>query len=244
VKFAIAPKASFIWMIIPAILGAGCSHKSLSPPNGVAPMDKTEPTAPAVAPSPELPATLKNDAYSYYGLAAKSPKTYQLIVSNSPTNSTQTVTISLESVKDGKAQFSETDSGSVLGESTQQMSLQVDGLFVESISPQTLKTPHFLQLPSKLTPNESWVSHQAVVDKGQEVDETLTFKVLGTRSITTPAGKFDALDIIGTGKGTLASKPTTLSEESWYVKDFGMVKQVAKIVTGGQTTTITQTLQK
>jgi hypothetical protein len=193
----------------------------------------------------EIPTNLKNDAYSYYGLGSPKPKVYDLTVSNpKPATTAQTITIVPKGFKDNKADFEETDSGQAMGDSTQEMSLESDGLYVESISPQTLKTPHFLQLPAKLDRGATWTSRQSVDAKGQSVDETLKFRVGEIQSVTTPAGKFQALDIVGTGTGTLQSKPATLFEESWYVKDFGMVKQVAKIESQGVTTTIVQTLRK
>jgi hypothetical protein len=190
---------------------------------------------------PQVPPDLKTDAFAYYGLGSVKPKNYDLTISSpTPWTSPLASTIRLIKVQPGKAIYEEKDSGPATDNATQELSLQTDGFYVDSMSPQVLKTPHLMQLPSKLTPGTTWTVSQSFAQKGASIQETLHYKVVGAQSVSTPGGKFDALYISGDGAGSISGRNAQFTQNSWYVKDFGLVKQVVQVVGKGVDTKIVQ----
>lgn len=231
--------------LLPAVLVAavGCASTTAksdpSAPKGESPATPTEgqatkTQAPTLA---DIPAELKHDGYSYYGLGNSKPMSMEAVNPANQSVMTGTQTITLKEIKDGKAVFLIERTGQLTQLGTQEITLEKDGLYVTANS--AAKANHDLEMPAKLTPGTSW-PNRTVVDGVNSVTLDSTFKVVGESKVKTKVGERTGLLITSTGKGTIGGQPVTLESQNWYVRDLGGVKSIVKIIRkGGQTETLT-----
>jgi hypothetical protein len=211
---------------------AGCQPKSAEPATteSTTPTASTGSEAPQAAPATpslsQIPAELKHDGYSYYGLGNPKPMKMEVTVSD-PGQPVRvgTQTISLKEIKDGVPIFviERKDGLEMLG--VQEIRLEKDGLY-NSASTVAKIGPHDLEMPAKLTIGTKWTSRTEVDQPGQSMVNDSTFVVVRPEKVKTKAGEHDALLITSTGKGTIGGQKVTTSSKSWYVKDLGGVKTV------------------
>lgn len=180
-------------------------------------------TAPALDPK-ALPDNLKNDAFRYYGLGNTLPVDFELKVSNRPDVMTGTSQFRLKEVKDGKGIITLERTGGLTVLGSMDLSLEPTGLYVLATTVGKIDKKH-LELPAKLTPGSNWTSETKITqDGGQTVEHSSKFRVVRTESVTTKAGKRDALLIQSSGPGKQNGQPVRMDTKMWLVKDRGLVK--------------------
>jgi hypothetical protein len=205
------------------------SSTASSDKDAKAPSDTSTPTAAGTKPNVTLPDSLKNEAYSYYGLGVDQPQKTELKIDGKSVTGEHTLT--LQSVSGNVATYLETQTGPPEGDTNQTVSLSADGVYVEST------TPYVLALPSKLDPGSSWTTHTVLSD-GQTFTEDSTDKVVGAKSLQLKSGKVDTLYITGSGTGSLGSQKLTTSYQWWYAKGKGLIKTIQTINIGGKARTV------
>ena len=214
----------------PSVAGGPTPASSLSnPPAAPSTAPSSAPVSSAVVSKPAMALTslaqeLRSDAYEYYGLGNDKPVKLAFRKDSSPVPMA-TRTVKLVAVKDGKASFEEQQIGG-LEDETQTMSLEPDGLYVMAASSGTLKTPHTLELPSKLSKGTEWQDNQELESQGTTIKLDGKYRVVGFEDVKTQAGPFpNALHVVGAIKGTRGGVPVSMSVEDWYAKGIGLVKQ-------------------
>lgn len=187
----------------------------------------------------DLPASLKTDAYSYFGLGYTQTMNVELRVKGQPTK-TGGVTVKLMKVEGDTATYQMERTGGIAEDlGTDTILVDKTGVYVVGSTTGTITPPKNLQLPSVLTPNTKWPSKTKVSrSDGQELEENSTYVVQGTKSITTQVGKYDALVVTSTGTALVKTlngqKKAKYETTSYYVKDRGMVKAVISMTLEGQ----------
>lgn len=201
----------------------------------------TTSSLPPAMPLSALPDNLKNAAYDYEGLGNDKPMDMEVTTSNSSTVITGSQTVTLTSVKDGKATFHIERTGGLADlEGSEDDQLSSTGIIVTA-SDLADVGPNYIEMPADLHPGATWPSHTVVSKPGKELDTTGDFKVVGTQPVTTKKASYkDALLVTSTGKGKVQGQPVRMETKSWYVKGVGMVKsQIVMYPEKGQSATIT-----
>ncbi len=198
----------------PAAVGAGAS--------GTEPAKDASNEAPK--PKPILPAELKNDAYDYYGLGLTEPVPMEVVMQGQPTR-TGTQLVQLKEVSNDVAVYEITRTGSLADLGSMQVELKKDGIFVRSSSIGEIEGSH-LELPSGLHIGKSWTSTLKIKGASGTVENSSTFKIVRTESVTTKVGKYNALLITSVGPATIAGQKSQMSTKGWFVKGRGAVKMI------------------
>lgn len=179
----------------------------------------------------ELPASLKTDAFEYYGLGKEGETKFSVV--NGENKTEASTKYMLVKVDGDKAEFKSVNSGALaeLGEVTYELSPQ--GIKVTKSSSVT-PDPNSYELVTGLSTGKSWPF--SLKASGNELSGTNTVK--GTESVKTSVGEYkDALVIetVATGKG---SEPISVKMKQWFVKGRGVVKSEIKNTIGKQTSNI------
>jgi len=229
------------WIFLSSVvIAAGCSNPpaaTTTKPEGDKPTATAggtpeEPKAP-VATAAEIPASLKGDAYDYYGLANAEPIKMEIRSATPPARS-GLQTIKLKEIKDGKAIFTVDRTEGLADLGSMELSLDDKGLFVLSTNIGKVEENH-LELPNGLAVGKTWnVKSKITRDTGQSVENDATFKVQRTEKVTTPVGTYDALLITSTGPATVSGTKMSMSTKGWFVKGRGPVKMEIDIQQPGQ----------
>jgi hypothetical protein len=198
----------------------------------------TTPTAPAPKLS-DLPASLKTDAYDYYGLGNDQPISFEWTTSTDTTVHTGSQTFVLKSIGDKEAVFDADRTGGMADLGSEQLALRPDGVYVLS-SDKAKITGDRLEIPNELTPGKTWRNHQVVVLDGRTMDVTNDWKVVGMQKFSTKAGSYEGLLISTTGKGLVDNKKVTIETKMWLVKGRGALKYALTMtMPGGEKRTVT-----
>jgi hypothetical protein len=166
------------------------------------------------------------------------PQKQTMTLSGDKKTYTGTHAVQLLSAGDGTASFKETQTGGPEGDIDQTISLSKDGIFIESVDPYVLKTPHVLQLPNDLSPGKPW-DYAMELDMGAKtLKVTCTGKVVGEQTIKTKLGSLPALYVTSQGSGTFDKDKVQLQDEWWYEKGVGLVKSKETLTVAGKTQTV------
>ena len=215
--------------------GTGASTSGTGATN--VPAGQRPPTVPGpILSLDDVPAELKNDAFSYYGFGRKRPIT--LSITSGGQTRTGAQDVRLLKNENGQADFEiiSTDGLELLGRNV--FSLRTDGIRVLE-SEKSKTDPKEFELPANLNPGQTWSSTQSLEEGSRVMKIVLVQKVVGLRRIKTKVGEYEALVVTGTGKGTLDGKPTTMVTEQNFVRDRGNVKYTIRTTTAGKTETTT-----
>jgi len=233
----------FIWLSVAlACVGCGTTTEG-SRAAGKSPIAETQPSPPADL-AAKLPDSLRNDAYTYYGLGNDQPIALELTQTSGKgpgTSSDGEVQVSLKDVKEGAATFDIVYGGdlqSTLG--TNQMKLAKDGLHALSTASGKVIGDD-LELPATLTNGTVWHTKNTVEAGGEKVVQDLVFKVVGRQNAVTKAKTYsDAWFVLGTGTMTRGGKSYKVEAKAWYVKDRGPVRQEMVIHTDPPSSVVIQ----
>lgn len=231
-----------------AILAIGCSGSSDAPATTAttgtdAAPKTTATTAPeGTAPKPvvsEVPAAVKTDAYSYFGLDNAKTMNVEMRVKGRPTI-TGAVTAKLSKVEGETATYTIERTGGIEADlGTDTILVDKTGVYIVGTTVGSMTPAKSLQLPSDLKPGASWTTESKVSKTdGTELTENGKYVVKGTEKLTTKVGTYDALVVTSTGTGTVKvqgkTNPATYNATSYYVKDRGLVKQIINLTLQGQ----------
>ncbi len=210
-----------------------------APPAERTPPAERGPARPAAILSLDaIPAALKTDAYEYYGLGRRLPITMTLVAGGQTKTGAQDVCLRAVSPGEARFEITSTDGLDVFG-IRNVVSVRPEGIRIVE-SDVAKSGPNDYELPAGLVPGKVWVATQTLDSGPSKMKLTLTQRVVGTKPLTTPVATYpDALNVVGTGVGTLNGKPIRMETESWFVKGRGNVKNVFRSTTAGQTSTTT-----
>ena len=186
----------------------------------------------------KIPASLKGDAFEYYGLARSEP--IKMSVTQSGKTDPATQTVKLTKVDADRAEFTISNDGGLakLGEVV--VSLDKNGIKVVSVNGQKADTETF-ELPNGLSKGKKWPFK---LENG-DLKLTGTNVVSGTESVTTAVGTYkDALLVVSTATGKQGKDTVQLKSKQWLVKGRVQIKAEITNVSGKTTTTVTMAESK
>ena len=192
-------------------------------------------------PLSSLPASVKTDAFEYYGLGNEKAMDAEL---KSPEMATKTggVTISLNKVEGDKAYFTIARTGAIAGDLGDDMVMaDSNGVYMNGTSIGTVTPSTFLALPADLTPGKTWKQKTKVVrNSGEEIAEDSVYKVVGMSDVKTKSGMQKALLVTSTGTAVVSlggrKESPKYETKSWYVKGVGQVKVEISLTSPGKPT--------
>jgi hypothetical protein len=247
---------SFVVAVGVCVLLAGCGQSGSKGSETSATAQPERPTTPGIAgkseseaaparPLSEIPASLKHDAYEYFGLGNPQPLTYQ-ITSTAPGAQpvTGTQTVRFTGMENGEARFSitRTDGMASLGDAEMAVTDKGVEMIRSSVGDMGGRK---LELPRGLSVGKSWKDKSSFDAQGRKMSMEGTYKVAKMETVETPAGKFDALKIEANAKVTLDGQKGTMKMDSWWVKGLGSVKiTVENTMAGGTKNAVTIVLTK
>jgi|GEM_PF-1373457 len=195
----------------------------------------------AKAPDPStVPASVKTDAFSYFGLDNDKTMNVELRVSGREPQ-TGGVTVKLTKVDADSATYEVERTGGIADElGSDTIVVDKTGVYITGNTTGTISPAKSLQLPAVVTPGTKWPSKSKVSSSnGQELEDDSTFVVKGVQSITTKAGKYDALVVTSTGTALVKTidgqKKAKYDTTTYYVKGKGMVKASVTMTFQGKT---------
>jgi hypothetical protein len=197
----------------------------------------TKPQVPSLDLS-KIPATLRGDAFEYYGLGRTEP--IKMTVTQSGKSDPATQTVKLTKVDAEKAEFTISNDGGLakLGEVI--VSLDKNGIKVVSVNGQKADAETF-ELPNGLSKGKKWPFK---LENG-DLKLTGTNVVSGTESVTTAVGTYkDALLVVSTSTGKQGKETVQLKSKQWLVKGRGQIKAEITNVSGKTTQTVTMAESK
>ncbi len=234
-----------LWITLCAILVlTGCEKGPVEADNattGSGSATSASASTPQDKPKPslqDLPASIKHDAFAYYGLG--NTKTMDLRLTGDNLDQSGGISVELEKVEDGRAHFKVLRTGAI-GESLGTDYVMVDsaGIHATGNSMGKLTPENYLALPADLTPGKTWrVKNKIVRDSGQEVEEDSVYKVEGIRDFKTKSGVQKALLVTSSGNASVTTggdtKKMKNTTKSWYVKGVGLAKSEISFIMPGQ----------
>jgi hypothetical protein len=221
------------------------SEPAKTPPTTTVEEPKGEPKAPPTADLAIIPASLRTDAFEFYGLGNTEPLRYEVVTEGSaPKVGDQT--IRFIGMKNGNAQFTIERTGdlaSAMG--SQELELRPKGIFSTQTSLGTIEGDS-LELPSSLEVGTSWKADQSLkTADGRKVKSSATYKVVRKEKVKTKGGEFEALLITGKGTITIDDQKANLDMKQWLAKGKGAVKtEIATKFAGGSGTKVSIELTK
>lgn len=187
--------------------------------------------APAKAPEAgDIPATLKSDAYDYFGLANSKPIDYEMRTEGKPEIGTGSIKTEFAGMKNRVATYTTTRTGALeqFG-ATDSITLEPDGIYTVSTSAGKMNGKH-LELPSKLVAGTKWSDKMSLeTTAGQKMEGEDSFAAKGTESVQTKAGKYQALRVESTGTAVIDGQKVRTENRYWYVRGKGFVKFESKV---------------
>lgn len=193
----------------------------------------------------DLPASVKHDAFAYYGLG--STKTMDVKLSGAQVSQqTGGISVELEKIEGEKAYFKVVRTGAV-GESlgTDLVMVDKEGVHATGNTLGKLTPGSYLALPADLSPGKTWnVKNKIEQSTGQQVEENSVYKVEGIRDFKTKTGMQKALLVTSTGDASVTTGGSTQkmksTTKSWYLKGIGQVKtEITFTIQGKPANTIT-----
>ncbi len=202
-------------------------------PEANKPADKPQAEKPKPIDISKLPASLKGDAYDYYGLGRADAIKMKVNRDGSKEDATQTVSMTKVDADHAEFLISSTGALAQLGDVT--VKLDKDGIRVVSMG-ESKVDPDTFELPNGLKKGKSWPFK--LPSAGSTISGTN--KVIGTETIKTSVGTYkDALVVETKASGTQAGQKVALTSKQWLVKGRGQVKAEITNVSGGKTSKIT-----
>lgn len=203
--------------------------------NGTSASTPPEPVKPDIG---DLPASIKHDAFEYYGL--DNQKTLDLKMSANGVDYSGSATVELEKIEGEKAYFKVVRTGTAadfLG--TDSLMVDSQGIHATGNTLGKLTPASHLAMPADLTPGKTWnVKTKLVQENGRELNENSVNKVEGIRDLKTKSGVEKALLISTTGDTSLSESGETKKMKStlkrWFVKGTGLVKAEMTFTGAGQ----------
>lgn len=186
----------------------------------------------------KIPASLKGDAFEYYGLSRTEP--IKMTVTQSGSSEPAEQTVKLTKVDTAKAEFTISNTGGLsrLGEVL--VSLGKEGIRVVSVNGQKADADTF-ELPNGLVKGKKWPFKL----QSGELKLTGSNVVSGTESVTTAVGTYtDAILVVSTATGQQGGQKVELKSKQWLVKGRGQVKAEITNVSGKTTQTVTMAESK
>lgn len=181
----------------------------------------------------KLPASLKNDAYDYYGLGRTDP--IKMTVSRQGSKQDASQSVSLTKVESDYAEFTIHSDGALSELGEVKVRLDKSGIKVISVNGNDAN-PDTFELPNDLKPGKSW----PFTLPGTDPKVSGTNKVVGTQSVKTAVGTYkDALLVVTNATGTQGGQKIQLTSKQWLVKGRGQVKAEITNVSGKTTTKVT-----
>jgi len=221
--------------------GGSSAEKPQTPQVASQPDSNTPPARPLS----EIPASLKHDAFEYFGMGNDQPLTYQITATAPGTEPvTGTQTIRFTGMQDGEARFSitRTDGMASLGDAEMAVTEKGIEMIRSSVGDMGGRK---LELPKGLEVGKTWKDKSSFEAQGRTMSMDGTYKVAKVETVETPAGKFDALKIEANAKVTLDGQKGTMKMDSWWVKGLGSVKiTVQNTMAGGAKNSVTIVLTK
>lgn len=216
-----------------AVIGlgiAGCGNKPEAVESGNT--TKASPSAPKTPEPPkpkatDLPASLKTDAFEYYGLGFEGEMKLELKKSSEPTVITGSQTISLKEIKGDSAIFvmSRTDGLAQTGD--MEFLVKADGVYVTRVGTQEINPPK-LEIPADLTEGKTWTTDSGFKVGSQMIKENAKYKVGKVEKITIGKETMDALVVTADGTTSVDQVSMQTKFTSWLVKGKGAVKTVVE----------------
>jgi hypothetical protein len=226
-----------------ALIVAGCNSSAPTPSGDKASAKPSSGAAPSQVSDAAIPASLKNDAYDYYGLASEKPHTFK-VTQDGKAQDDQTMTVALKSIGKDEATYDYVTEGGPNGALTVTWSLRPTGLYDMALTPGELVSKQILECPAKLTKGFTWKPREVIKSNGSTISVQTNYNVAGPEKIATPAGPFETIRVDATGSGTTGSTPISLTASAWYSKGVGLVKQKETTKIGNKATTSVQVLKK
>lgn len=197
-------------------------------PESASNLESKPPEEPKGLPISSVPADLKTEAFSYYGLENLSPIEYEVISSAIGAPQTGTSTTTLAEVKDDIARFVTSRTGEALSQmGDEEVEARKDGVYNTKIGGHPVE-PAQLVLPSDLAAGKTWSTKGKVTAQTAQglktFDQSFEYKVIGTEKVKTKAGEFDSLKVTAKGTITVDGKKNQSEVVAWYVKRVGTVK--------------------
>ncbi len=194
----------------------------------------------------DIPASLKSDAFEYFGLGNDKSVDYEVRTEGQSEIGTGSAKNAFVGMKDGVAEFITTRTGALeqFG-ATDHVTSESDGVYTTSTSAGTLGGKH-LELPVKLTPGSKWSATTTLTTpQGKSFRDDDQCVVKGTEHVQVPGGSYEALRVDSTGTAVIEGQKARTESRYWFVKGKGFVKFVSKIIpTKGKSLTITLTESK
>lgn len=226
----------------------GCSGTTEAPSTtttgGTTATPKTDGTTPTTAETPapdasQVPATVKTDAFAYFGLGNNKAMNVEMRVKGRATM-TGAIVSKLVKIDGETATYSIERTGGIAADlGTDTILVDKSGVYIVGTTVGTMTPDKSLQLPADLKPGATWETHSKVSKTdGTELTENGKYIVKGIEPLTTKVGKYEALVVTSTGTGTVKvqgqTNPATYNATSYYVKDRGLVKQIINLTLKGQ----------
>lgn len=221
--------------ILSALALTGCGSKgapsepgkpetaSTAKPSGETEIE--EGSSPTALPIDKLPASLRNDAFTYYGLGRSEPMLFEYAVDDKAP-SEGSVTVKLIEVKDNEAKFLMERAGALAPLGNQEFVLKSDGLYSTMLAGAPIE-PMSIEMPSKIEKGTSWsTSGKFKLPTEVEAKQSTELKVVGFEKVKVKAGEFQAAKVTGRGLLATAGKTTESTMTAWFAKDVGMLKLV------------------
>lgn len=198
------------------------STSSAVPKEPEAPTKEASVPKESKADASEIPAKFKTDAYVYGGFELLGDQRFtQTISGQEPAEAV--VTTTYLGMKDGFPQFKRVRSGAMSAMGSDTVSVTEKGVEIVEMSLGKINGDT-LELPASLKVGTSWTSKNVIVMESDKIDQSSTYKVVGTESVTVPAGKFETLKITMTGTLKSSTLEGKIDATYWYAKNIGTVK--------------------
>jgi hypothetical protein len=206
-----------------------------------APVAPTTTTPPATPEKPaldrgKLPKELESDAYHYFGLNLEKSLNVQITNSKTGVISTGSESVKLTDVKNGVATFDQTSTGGLADQvGTETVELRKDGVYLVHSDKIDVGKPQ-LALPVGLTAGKSWKVDSSMQAGDRHLRQQVTYTVVGEQSVTSGGKSITALFV--SGKGTVTGldgkKTQAMTDNQWYAKDMGLVKEIETVSQTGK----------
>src|SRR5579862_2889737 len=197
-----------------------------APQTTPAPAPKSDPLPPKTdLDRSKLPASLKTDAYAYYGLSYPKPLDMEITSSDARAGVlTGSMAIRMTDVKADSATFSVEATGSLhdrIGDEV--VALKPDGVYVVSSDMEKFTKPQ-LDLPTGFVAGKPWSVDSTVEMAQGKMRQVLKSSCKGSRNVKIGDTTYPALYVVGEGTYTGAGISARVVMREWFVKDIGVVK--------------------
>jgi hypothetical protein len=185
----------------------------------------------------QIAASLRSDAYRFYGLANPATRRYTFAVASGTAGAPGTQRADLVSVSPRAAHFRIVRGGSLAMLGSLDISLEADGIHLVGSSQGAVEKPALI-MPSHLAVGTTWQSEyvETPVSGGEPTTYSGTDVVEGRERIATTAGEFDTVRIATTASVSTGATHATLRLTAWYAEGVGSVRVVSDSTSeGGET---------